>query len=302
MKYSALILAFFLTACGPSQKEKDELIILTCNIISESRNMDGALRLIKVNETREKIDEPPYLFPDDVIKESIKYGLCYELVSNDKDFLQKITTKMEEDLNKKKELHLLQIQADIERMKLAKEREEKEEAARIELERIQQEKIKKEQEIAEQKRLTKEKELQRTKLAYKKAIRDVTKNFKVQMSEVYINRTGNYNFAISCLIGFSADLILSFKDNSKNLRISLFDDGENSNCKHNYMKSTVYQHQLKGRELTFDSVSSATLFVRGFDNPTITSLNKKLNFPDLQSDYILEQGIEFPVALDLLKN
>ena len=42
MKRLLLLTAIFLTACGPSQKEKEEIAIITCNIMGESRNMDGA--------------------------------------------------------------------------------------------------------------------------------------------------------------------------------------------------------------------------------------------------------------------
>ena len=43
MKRLLLLTAILLTACGPSQKEKEEIAIISCNIMGESRNMDGAV-------------------------------------------------------------------------------------------------------------------------------------------------------------------------------------------------------------------------------------------------------------------
>ena len=41
-----------LVGCGPSQKEKEEIAILTCNIMGESRNMDASLRIKEINAAR----------------------------------------------------------------------------------------------------------------------------------------------------------------------------------------------------------------------------------------------------------
>ena len=83
MKQLLLLTAIFLTACGPSTKEKEEIAIITCNIMGESRNMDGAVRIKEINAAREKMGEDSFLGSDDVIKQSFEYGLCKELVLND---------------------------------------------------------------------------------------------------------------------------------------------------------------------------------------------------------------------------
>ena len=74
-------LSFFLIAsCGPSPEEKKNIAAVTCAIMGETRNMDGAVRIREINDAREKIGGEPFLDGDKVIKESFEYGLCQELV------------------------------------------------------------------------------------------------------------------------------------------------------------------------------------------------------------------------------
>ena len=89
-----LFTVIFLTACGPSQKEKEELAIITCNII-ESDFMVGAVRIREVNNAREKMGEDAFLDLDDVIKESFEYGLCKELVLNDSNYQENLLAARE---------------------------------------------------------------------------------------------------------------------------------------------------------------------------------------------------------------
>ena len=85
MRYITFLPLFLLlTACGPSQEEKQNTAIITCNIMGESRNMDASIRIREINTARDKIGEKPYLFGDDKIKESFEYGLCEALVLNNK--------------------------------------------------------------------------------------------------------------------------------------------------------------------------------------------------------------------------
>jgi hypothetical protein len=117
MKRLLLLTAIFLSACGPSQKEKEEIAIITCNIMGESRNMDGAVRIKEINAAREKMGEDSFLGSDDAIKQSFKYGLCRELVLNDHDYIDKLTAALE--------IELARLKAEEE------EREKREESARI---------------------------------------------------------------------------------------------------------------------------------------------------------------------------
>ena len=53
MKILVLISLFLLVACGPSEEEKQNVAIITCNIMEESNNMDAAMRIKEINEARE---------------------------------------------------------------------------------------------------------------------------------------------------------------------------------------------------------------------------------------------------------
>ena len=106
-----IILSFIvLAACGPSAKEKRQvemeqqriemeqqrieqeaseklaqekairIAAVTCSIMSETRNMDAAIRVEKMNDARDKIGGEPFLDGDDAIQEAFEYGLCQELV------------------------------------------------------------------------------------------------------------------------------------------------------------------------------------------------------------------------------
>jgi antitoxin component YwqK of YwqJK toxin-antitoxin module len=78
--YLVLCLTFTLIACGPSQGEKEKIAAVSCAVMGETRNMDAAIRVEKMNEAREKIGGEPFLRGDDAIKEAFEYGLCEELV------------------------------------------------------------------------------------------------------------------------------------------------------------------------------------------------------------------------------
>jgi len=80
-----------LTGCGPSIEEKQEIAKVTCNFMSETRNMDSAIRLKEMNDVRERIGESKFLGRDYQIKESIQYGVCLELVLNDSEYNQKLS-------------------------------------------------------------------------------------------------------------------------------------------------------------------------------------------------------------------
>jgi len=117
MKRLLLLTAIFLSACGPSNQAKEEIAIITCNIMGESRNMDGAVRIKEINAAREKLGEDAFLGSDDAIKQSFEYGLCRELVLNDHDYIDKLTAALE--------IELARLKAEEE------EREKREESARI---------------------------------------------------------------------------------------------------------------------------------------------------------------------------
>lgn len=79
------LLSILLVGCGMSEEERQNIAAVSCSIILETRNMDGALRVREVNATREKLGEPPYLGGDDGIIEAVESGLCLSLVLNSYD-------------------------------------------------------------------------------------------------------------------------------------------------------------------------------------------------------------------------
>ena len=81
---TALIVS--ISGCGMSNEEKERTAQVTCSIMGETAVRDAAIRVEKVNEARKEIGEGPYLSGDEVIADSLRYGLCPELVLNDPSF------------------------------------------------------------------------------------------------------------------------------------------------------------------------------------------------------------------------
>jgi antitoxin component YwqK of YwqJK toxin-antitoxin module len=92
----------FLVSCGSSDEEKRQIAAITCSIMSETRNMDGAVRVEKINEAREKIGGEAFLSGDDKIKESFELGLCETLVV-DSDQYEKMVAAIEANVRQKEE-------------------------------------------------------------------------------------------------------------------------------------------------------------------------------------------------------
>ena len=62
--------------------------------MAESRGMDASLRIKEINAARKEIGEDRYLDTDEKIKESFEYGLCNELVLNDKEYEVKLNNAL----------------------------------------------------------------------------------------------------------------------------------------------------------------------------------------------------------------
>ena len=123
-----LFLILYLFGCGPTLQEKEEIAIITCNIMGESRNMDASMRIKEINKARENIKAKRFLEGDAKIKESFEYGLCVNLVLDDPEYDNKI-------LSIKEEIRVLEEQKRIAREKKAEEariaREKKAETERL---------------------------------------------------------------------------------------------------------------------------------------------------------------------------
>ena len=78
-----LLIVVGLVGCSMPQEEKENIAAVTCSIMSETRNMDAAIRVEKMNDARDKIDGEPFLRGDAAIKEAFDWELCQELVLNE---------------------------------------------------------------------------------------------------------------------------------------------------------------------------------------------------------------------------
>ena len=152
MKQLLLLSIIILTACGPSPEEKKNIAAVTCSIMGESRNMDSAVRIEKMNDAREKIGGEPFLDSDEAIKESFEFGLCQELVLDDsyKEILQPLKD------------------AKRERERLAEEKRAEEARIAAEERRIAAEKRIAEEKRAEEKRIAQEKRAEEKRIAAEK--------------------------------------------------------------------------------------------------------------------------------------
>ena len=113
MRYIYIItISLILASCGPSQEAKN-IAAVTCSIMGETRNMDAAVRVEKMNDARKEIGGEPFLKGDSVIKEAFEYGLCEELVLGTYD----------EALNSKAEEARLAWEAGAEDRKIAEEKQ-----------------------------------------------------------------------------------------------------------------------------------------------------------------------------------
>jgi len=66
-----------------AQEKANRIAAVTCSIMGETKNIDGAIRVREINDAREKIGGEPFLSGDDAIKEAFGYGICEELVLNE---------------------------------------------------------------------------------------------------------------------------------------------------------------------------------------------------------------------------
>ena len=81
-----------LFSCEPSVKEKEEIAILTCNIMGESRNMDAAFRIKEINTAREQMGEDRFLGTDDEILNSFELK---EVTDKEINAVKKLSKDME---------------------------------------------------------------------------------------------------------------------------------------------------------------------------------------------------------------
>ena len=175
------------------QTDKEEIAIITCNVMAESRNMDAAMRIKEINSAREQIGEERFLLTDESIKESLKYGLCKNLVLNDDSYSENLET-------------LKAIAA---------------EALRIEREKAEEERIAREKK-AEAERIAREKKaeaeriaLEQAKKRYRESILSSIKDYKLEVKRAWVRLAGEeVKVTINCnnsLSGLNVNLIVKFQ-------------------------------------------------------------------------------------------
>jgi len=79
-------------SAAPSAADKERTAKVTCAILAETRAMDSALRVERVNDAREELRLEPYLEGDDYIVEAIQYGVC-ELLVLDRDWARELSSR-----------------------------------------------------------------------------------------------------------------------------------------------------------------------------------------------------------------
>ena len=187
-----------IASCGMPQKDKEEIAIITCNVMAESRNMDAAMRIKEINSAREKIGEERFLLTDESIKESFKYGLCKNLVLNDSYFENLDALKAIEA----EELRIAGEKAEEER--IAREKKaEKERIARekkAEEERIAREKKAEEERIAREKKAEAERiAIENAKKKYRQSILSAIEGYKLEVKRAWVRMSGEeVRVSINC--------------------------------------------------------------------------------------------------------
>lgn len=106
-----------------------EVAAVTCSIIGATRNMDGAIRIEKVNETRKELGKPPYLYGDDILQEALLFGVCIDLVL-DNDWTTKLTAAQERAAEERRQREAREAEerrkAEAKRAEERRQREERE--------------------------------------------------------------------------------------------------------------------------------------------------------------------------------
>ena len=97
MRLFHISVLIFLTASPVAYGWTDkEVAAVTCSIIGATRNMDGAIRIEKVNQTRKELGRSPYLYGDDILQQALLFDVCIDLVLDD-DWETKLTAAQERE-------------------------------------------------------------------------------------------------------------------------------------------------------------------------------------------------------------
>lgn len=124
-----LYASIFIIGCGPTEKQINEEAVITCNILKETELMTPSMRIREINKAREEMKKDKFLLDDNAILESIRYGLCTELVTDDPVYSQNLSLLKEQEKvaqEKKDEEERLAKEKKDEEERLAKLKKEEE--------------------------------------------------------------------------------------------------------------------------------------------------------------------------------
>jgi 23S rRNA pseudoU1915 N3-methylase RlmH len=138
-----------LVACGPTEKEIQDTIKVTCNIVSVSETIATPFRIKAVNEAREKIKGEPFLGSEADIFDASRFGLCEQLVVDDPQFSLLLEEKRKIEKEVLAEQKRIEEEKKVEAAKIAAEKKAEEQ-------RIAAEKKAEEQRVAAEKKAEEE--------------------------------------------------------------------------------------------------------------------------------------------------
>jgi len=198
-------------------EDKRDLSIVTCNIISETKNIDVASKIKEINLARKQMGEDLFLGSAKEIDTSFKYDLCVELVLNDDEYELKLQKAVEIE---KEEERLARIQREEEERLARIQREEEERLARIQREE--------EERLARIQREEEERQIAENMAAYSSAVNNILKNYQPEptldsVSMGYRSYEYDFDIRIDCknMKGLQFHLMVTFKDNIGKLKSKL---------------------------------------------------------------------------------
>ena len=135
MRLFHISVLIFLTASPVAYGWTDkEVAAVTCSIIGATRNMDGAIRIEKVNQTRKELGRSPYLYGDDILQQALLFDVCIDLVLDD-DWETKLTAAQEREAEARRQREARKAEE-----RRQQEAQDAEERKRAEAERAEQRK------------------------------------------------------------------------------------------------------------------------------------------------------------------
>lgn len=99
LNLQAIFLLLILFGCGKSTEEKNEIAILTCNIL-KSPDITSSERIKEVNTARETVGQERFLLNGEIISEAIQEQLCEPLIlMSDSEFLTRLVEEKSRKTN-----------------------------------------------------------------------------------------------------------------------------------------------------------------------------------------------------------